>query len=155
MDARPPDEASHLGDLARLSPVPPSGEPPPWQRALRTLGFLLLAGALIGGPWYLVTRDTGGSAVEVRASPAPPPPSPTPSPTPPVFYEITGVDSCLRMRARPSTRAPVIDCLRPGLRLRGDGRTAEREGHLWYHVYDHLKKRWAWAAGEYLRPASS
>lgn len=147
----PPEERASLEDLVRLSPSPAPPSPP---RRLRTVHVAVLALAAVAGlvAWLVLSRGGGEPARAPRAAPRAPQPGPTVTPAR-VFYVVSGVDSCLRMRVRPSTRAPVLDCLQSGVRVLSDGRHATREGRVWRHVYDHLRKRWAWAASEFLTPA--
>jgi hypothetical protein len=146
-----PEDRSSLEDLMCLSPSPAPSRAPRRLRAVHVAALVLVAAAGAGA-WLVLARGGGEGASPPRAAPGVPQPGPSATPAR-VSFVVSGVDSCLRMRVRPSTRAPILDCLQPGVRLLSDGRHATREGRVWRHVYDHLRKRWAWGAAEFLTPA--
>ncbi len=64
------------------------------------------------------------------------------------------VDTCLRLRAEPSLRATVVDCLPTGVILDTDGYTVDYyDYHPWMHVRT-ADGREGWASADYLRWAS-
>jgi hypothetical protein len=152
-----PEERVDLTGLTRLSDRPP---PPKGERAIRgvrVVSILLLAIAAAGLPWYFATK--GGGRPDASRSPAPTPTTASPSPSPSAkagTYEVFGVgNACLNIREQPSTSAVRMDCLTNGFQVTSDGKTEVAEGRLWRHVYDKLKKKWGWAADQYLKPVGS
>ena len=64
------------------------------------------------------------------------------------------VDTCLRLRAEPSLRAAVVDCLPTGVILDTDGYTVDYYDYVpWMHVRT-ADGREGWASADYLRWAS-
>jgi hypothetical protein len=156
-DPRNASERADLTGLSRLSdrPPPPRGEGS--ARVIRGVSILLLAVAAAGLPWYFLTKTDKKPIVSSTPSGSPSPSaSSTASPAAtPGTYEVFGVENCLRIREKPSARAPIVDCINSGVRVESDGVVQEAEGRLWRHVRDPFKeKKYGWSADQYLKLVS-
>lgn len=152
-----PSRGPEFRGISRYSSGPP---PPRHERAAsvgRAIGFVVAATALIGAPWWFLTR---GPSEDFLNPTKPPPgavrPMPTAKGTPTVAaeagrYLVSSKGACVRIRQHPTLDGEILDCLQSGIEVTSDGQTASADGYDWIRVRDPIARVWGWTARDFLK----